>query len=273
MRGLAPRTSSHIFGELKMKTKRLITICALVLTLLPISAYASSPVDANFLGAATSFGVLGGSNVTNIGDTVIYGDLGVYPGSSITGFPPGSYTGALHNSDAVALEARSDTTAAYTILANMMPTLNLSGTDLGGLTLTPGVYKVDVAAGLTGELTLDVEDNPDAFFVFQIGSTLTTGSGSSVVMINAPENFCNKYWQIGTSATLGSDTDFMGNILAYADITLNGGTLDGRALARTGKVEITDTETITAQCVIPEPATICLLGLGSLALIRRKRRA
>ncbi len=240
-------------------------ICLLVLTLLSISAYATPPVD---LGAAASFGVLGGSTVTNDGSSVINGDLGVWPGSSITGFPPGIYTGALHAADGVAQQAQSDVTAAYDFLAAMTPTVDLTGTDLGGLTLTSGVYSFSSSAQLTGQLTLNVENNPDAYFVFQIGSTLTTAEDSSVVMMNAPVNFCNKYWQVDT-ATLGTGTAFIGNILALTSITLNGGTLDGRALARNGAVTISAAETITPTCV-PEPATICLLGLGALSLLRRK---
>jgi len=260
---------------MKKEILKRLFICLLVLSLLSISAYATPPVN---LGAAKSFGVLGGSAVTNTGSTVINADLGIWPNgaSSITGFGPidggpGSYTGALHAADGVALQAQSDVTAAYDILAAMTPTLDLTGTDLGGLTLTPGVYSFSSSAQLTGQLTLDVQNNPDAFFVFQIESTLTTASNSSVVMINAPEGFCNKYWQVGSSATLGTDTAFIGNILALTSITLNGGTLDGRALARNGAVAIYAAETITPPCVIPEPATICLLGLGVLSLLRRKR--
>ena len=260
---------------MKKEILTLLFICLLVLTLLSISAYASPPVD---LGAAASFGVLGGSAVTNTGNTIINGDLGIWPNeaSSITGFfPPGIYTGALHAGDGVALQAQSDVTAAYISLANMGVTLDLSGTDLGGLTLTSGVYHFSSDAYLTGQLTLNVENNPNSLFVFQIGSALTTGSGSSVIMTNAPENFCNKYWQVGSSATLGTDTAFIGNILALTSITLNGGTLDGRALARNGAVTISAAETITPTipCVIPEPATIALLGLGALSLLRRRKNS
>jgi hypothetical protein len=258
---------------MKMLAKpKLLFICLLVLTLLSINAYAGSPVDVN-LGTAASFGVLGGTTVTNSGNTVINGDLGVWSGTSITGFGPGIVNGTIYAGGAVAQQAQSDVTAAYLSLAGMGVTQDLSGQNLGGKILTSGVYHFSSDAYLTGQLTLNVQNDPNALFVFQIVSALTTAPNSSVIMTNAPEGFCNKYWQVGSSATLGSGTEFMGNILALTSITLNGGTLDGRALARSAKVEITAAETITPSCVIPEPATICLLGLGALSLLRRKRSA
>jgi hypothetical protein len=200
------------------------------------------------LGVAESFAVLGASAVTNTGDTVIIGDLGIWPNtaSSVTGFPPGSYTGALHAADGVAQQAQSDVTAAYINLAGQSPTLDLTGTDLGGLTLVPGVYYFSSSAQLTGQLTLNAQGNSSAVFIFQIGTTLTTASGSSVVVINVPpEGLCNIYWQVGSSATLDTGTSFQGNILALISITLKtGASLYGRALARTGAVTM-DTNQIT----------------------------
>jgi hypothetical protein len=259
---------------MKKEILTLMVIC-LVLAMLPISAYATPPVD---LGAAASFGVLGGQAVTNTGSTVINGDLGIWPNgaSSITGFypidgGPGIVNGTIHAGDTAASEAQDAVTAAYISLAGITVYTDFTSTPtLGGRTLTSGVYHFDAAADLTGVLTLNAEYNSDAYFVFQIGSALTTATDSSVVMMNAPENFCNKYWQVDT-ATLGTGTEFIGNILALTSITLNGGTLDGRALARTGAVTISTAEMITVPCVIPEPATICLLGLGALGLIRKKR--
>src|SRR5688572_16084181 len=151
------------------------------------------------LGTAQSFAVLGGSTVTNTGPSVITGDLGVSPGSAVTGFPPGIVTGTIHAANAVALQAQSDTVTAYNNLAGQACTANLTGQDLGGLTLTPGVYCFDVSAQLTGTLTLNAQGNPAAVFIFKTGSTLTT-AGSSVVSVINGGSGCNVYWQIGTSA-------------------------------------------------------------------------
>ena len=194
------------------------------------------------LGQAGSFAVLGASAVTNTGPTVVTGDLGIWPNtaSSITGFPPGIVNGATHPGDAVAQQAQTDVTAAYNNLAGQACSTgnDLTGTDLGGLTLTPGVYCFSTSAQLTGTLTLDAQGNSAAVFVFQIGSTLTTASASRVLVINGGSS-CNVFWQIGSSATLGTTTAFAGNILALADITLNTGVVaPGRALARTGAVTL-----------------------------------
>ena len=192
------------------------------------------------LGTAQSFGVLAGTTVTNTGASVIAGNLGVSPGTAVTGFPPGSVTlpGTIHSADAVAGQAQIDLTAAYVAITGTPTLVDLTGTDLGGLTLGPGVYGFDSSAQLTGTLTLDAGGNPAAVFIFKIGSTLTTASGSSVVVINGGSS-CNVFWQVGSSATLGTTTTFAGNILAQASITLNtGANVSGRALARTGAVTL-----------------------------------
>ncbi len=206
---------------------------ALLLSSLPASAQIS-------LGTANSFGVLAGSAVSNVGASVVTGNLGVSPGSAVTGFPPGTVTppGVIHSATAVAAQAQIDVTTAYNALAGTPTLVDLTGTDLGGLTLTPGVYGFSSSAQLTGTLTLDAQGNPNALFIFKIGSTLTTASGSSVVVINGG-SACNVYWQVGSSATLGTTTAFAGNILALASITLNtGASLFGRALARNGAVTL-----------------------------------
>jgi ice-binding like protein/subtilase family protein len=196
------------------------------------------------LGAASRFAVLGGTTVTNTGATTVNADLGVSPGSAVTGFPPGTVAGgSLHAADALALQAQTDTTSAYASLAAQACT-PLTG-DLGGRTLAPGVYCYPSAAQLTGTLTLDAHGNPNAVFVFQIGSLLTTASHASVILINAG-SACSVFWQVGSSATLGTRTTFVGTILALTSITLTtGATVSGRALARNGAVTM-DTNTVGA---------------------------
>jgi hypothetical protein len=198
------------------------------------------------LGAAASFLVLGSSTVTSTGATTISGDLGVSPGSAITGFPPGLVLGgAEHAADATALQAQSDLTAAYDVLAGDACGVDLSGQDLGGLTLTQGVYCFSSSAALTGTLVLDAQGDPGAVFVFQIGSTLTTAGDASVVLVNDAQD-CLAFWQVGSSATLGAGTVFSGSILALASITLDtGASVSGRALAQNGAVTM-DTNTIAA---------------------------
>ena len=201
------------------------------------------------LGTAQSYGVLGASTVTNTGPTVINGDLGVSPGAAITGFPPGVATGATRAADAAALQAQTDATTAYNFLAGQACGTTLSG-DLGGRTLTPGVYCFTSTAQLTGALTLHGLGNPASLFIFQIGSALTTASGSSVVPINGAQA-CNVWWQMGSSATLGTTTSFVGTLVALASNTLNtGATLAGRAIARTGAVTL-DSNTVTVPACAP----------------------
>ena len=207
------------------------------------------------LGTAQSFAVLGGSAVTNTGATTIVGNLGVSPGAAVTGFPPGLVTGGtIHAADAVALQAQSDVTTAYNFLASQAVNSTLTGTDLGGLTLIPGVYFFSTSAQLTGILTLDAQGDPNAVFIFQIGSTLTTATNSSVVLINGAQN-CNVFWQVGSSATLGTGTAFVGNILALTSITLTtGANASGRALARNGAVTLDDNAVAVANCAAPPTA-------------------
>ena len=202
------------------------------------------------MGTTQSFAVLGGTTVTNTGPSVITGDLGLSPGTSVTGFPPGTVVGGtMHQTDAVAGQAQIDNTAAYLNLAGQTPvTQNLTGKDLGGLTLVPGVYSFSSSAQLTGALTLDAGGNSAAVWVFQIGSTLTTASGSSVVLINGAAP-CNVFWQVGSSATLGTTTSFVGNIFALTSITLTThASVAGRALAQNGAVTMDSNTVSIAAC-------------------------
>jgi Ice-binding-like len=254
---------------------------ALAVTLLQPDATAQ---DVN-LGTANNFAVLAYSAVSSTGNTVITGgNIGLYPDtlSSVTGFnPPGivNAPGIIEAANGDTLQAKNDLTTAYNQAAGLAPNSNLTGQDLGGLTLTPGVYFFSSSAGLTGQLTLNDLGNPDAVFVFQIGSTLTTASGSSVVTINDPSTpGISVFWQIGSSATLGTGTDFVGNILAQASITDNGGsTVEGRLLAETGAVTLNDTiidvppaELIGGGGGVNAPdtgSTLLLLGSGVLSLL------
>jgi hypothetical protein len=221
----------------------LLAVASLVALALPATnALAAQPPVG--LGTADSFGVLAGQTVTNTGPTTINGDLGVMPGSAIPGFPPGTVNGTIHAADAVALQAQSDLTTAYNDTAGRTPPALVSA-DLGGLTLTAGVYKAPGALGLTGALTLDAQGDPNSVFIFQAASTLTTASASRVNMINGAQP-CNVFWQVGSSATFGTTSAFVGNVMALTSITLNDGvTLQGRALARNGAVTLIN-DTITA---------------------------
>jgi uncharacterized protein with beta-barrel porin domain len=232
---------------------------AWVALLVMIAAPAASHAQSQPLLTAGNFGVLAGSTVTNTGASVITGDVGVSPGVAITGFPPGLVNGTIHAADAVAAQAQADNTAAFNALAARPITTNLTGQNLGGMTLTAGVYGFNTSAQLTGVLTLNGQGNANSVFVFNIGSTLTTASASSVLFINSAQG-ANLYFVVGSSATLGTNTLFAGNILALSSITLTtGASINcGSALAQNGAVTL-DTNNITvcqaAAPVVPAPPT------------------
>jgi hypothetical protein len=218
------------------------------------------------LGTAANYAVMGASAVTNTGPTVVNGNLAISPGgsSSVTGFPPGVVTGEMDTANADAVLAHTDLVTAYNDAAAETTTVNLTDTNLGGLTLTPGTYTFDSSAQLTGTLTLDGQGSTNATFIFQIGSTLTTASGSSVELINGA-GACAVFWQVASSATLGTTTDFQGTIMAMTSITMEtgatigvGGIGDGgRALAMNGALTL-DTNVITpppAGCAFAAAAT------------------
>lgn len=300
------KETSHILDEriiFKVKYRFLIlfAVAALAALLHPPSASA-----APILGSAQSFAVLGASTVTNTGSTTIYGDVGVAPGSAITGFPPASVTGgSIYNPGVVANQAQVDALSAYTTLAALSSTTNLTGQELGGLTLAPGVYSFDTTAGLNGALTLDFDGNPNGNYVFKVGTALTTGSASSVNVLNAG-SLSGIYWLMGVtggsgtgSATLGTGTKFAGNILASDSISLTSTAeiLGGRAIALNGAVTMDNniiSNNITAAgfgsgssdfgsngfsggsamsaSVVPEPSTVLLLGAGLAGLITFRKR-
>ncbi len=274
--------------------------------LIPLSLVAFSalalPAAAGILESAENFTVLGGSTVTNTGLTFIIGNVGVSAGSAITGTGSITLNGTYHADDAVARLAQTDVTKAYNGLQAMTPNQNLSGQDLGGLSLTSGVYRFDSEAQLTGTLTLDAQGNNNAYWVFQVGSALTTAIASSVNMINVGSHGGTDnglFWQVSSSATLGTTTAFKGNILAFANITLNSGaTIDnGRALAETGAVTM-DSNTLSqfspppdygtlsgglmydslgnivpvGSSTVPEPGSFALLTSGMVALFLLRKR-
>jgi hypothetical protein len=231
----------------------LSALCALTIVAFGTQPAVAATPSVN-LGTATSFAVLGGSTITNTGSSVISGDIGLSPGTSITGFPPGVQSrGATDLTNAVALQAKNDTTAAYLDAAGRTP-FTTAPSDLGGSTLSPGVYQSASAMALTGSLTLNGGGNADAVFIFQAGSTLITASGSTVVLENGAQA-CNVFWQVGSSATLGTSSSFAGTILALTSATLNtGATLQGRVLARNGAVTLDSNTIAVPTCLVSAPA-------------------
>ena len=229
------------------------------------------------LGSDSSFAVLAGSGITVAGavnTTTITRDIGTFPTTSITGLGNVVLNGANHAGDAVTQQAKTDLVTAYKDAAGRSPDTTYAPVfDLGGLTLMSGVYNDPTSFGITGTLTLDAQGNPNAVWIFQAGSTLTTASGSTVVVINGGDA-CNVFWQIGSSATLGTATTFLGNILALESITLTtGATVDGRVLAQNGAVTL-DSNTITkSDCMsVPDSgSTSLMLSFGLVALVGFRR--
>ncbi len=256
-----------------MKVRRFSLI---ILSLWAVNVYATT-VNVG-LGAANLFAVLGGTTVTNTGPSSINGNLGLWSGTSITGFPPGTVSGAIDAANALAMQAQIDLTGAYNAAAAQPCGGVLTGQNLGGQTLTAGVYCFASSAQLNGNLILDARGNANAVFIFEIGSTLTTLSGSNITIINGGTGN-NVFWQVGSSATLGTRSQFAGNILALSNITLDAGAdiSCGRALALNGAVTM-DTNNVSINSLgctdgvtasAPEPGTATLFGLGLLLGIAR----
>jgi hypothetical protein len=242
----------------------IFVILAMANLVAPTTAEAAPPGPV-LRGTASGFAVLGGSTVTNTGSTVITGDLGLSPGTAISGFPPGTVNGTIHQTDAVASQAQKDLVTAYDDAAGRTSTATVSA-DLGGQTLTSGVYKGAPSLHLTGSLTLDGQGDENAVFIFQApASTLITASASRVVLIGGAQA-CNIVWQVGSSATLGTGSFFKGNILALQSITVNNGTtVDGSTLARNAAVTLDDNTISRASCSAAPTTATTIPGGGTTA--------
>jgi hypothetical protein len=242
----------------------------------------------NLMGTANSFAVLGASTVTNTGSSVLNGSLGLYSGTSVTGFPPGTVNGgSIYTNDGTAQQGQADALSGFNALALLSTSTNLTGTDLGGLTLTPGIYTFNSSAQLTGDLTLDFGGLSGQSFVFQTGSTLTTASASNVNLINEGTDD-SIYWVVGSSATLGTTTAFEGELIAAQSITLNtGATIGcGNAIALNGAVTL-DSNVLGGGCAAgneltvssfggpsptPEPGTLGMVAMGLVGALGAVRR-
>ncbi|MFZ0180435.1 MAG: ice-binding family protein [Candidatus Dormiibacterota bacterium] len=238
--------TSHL-GILKASRRAVFLACVLGVTIGALPTVAMAAVTQPRLLSAGNFTVMAASAITNTGATTITGNLAISPNkaSSVTGFPPGVVTGAKDEDNAVAIKAQTDLVTTYNDAAHATPFKNMSGVNLGGKTLTPGVYHFSSSAQLTGTLTLNGEGRSGSLFIFQIGSTLTTATRSRVALIGRA-NSCNVFWQVTSSATLGTATSFQGNLIALTSITMvtgatigvGGGLNGGRALARNGALTL-----------------------------------
>ena len=243
------KTSLHIS---RPPSVRIAIILAIVLLAVAPMAMAAGPAPVG-LGTADSFAILAGTPaVTNTGATTITGNVGIHPAASVTGFPPGIVNGTIYMATAVALKAKSDLVIAYNDAAGRTPATTVAGGTLGGKTLVGGVYNAGgVTLDLTGTLTLDGQNDLNSVWVFQATSDLVTASSSSVRFINGGLP-CNVFWQVTSSATLGSGSTFVGTILALTSITMNSGvTMNGRALARNGEVTLISDRITRSTCSSP----------------------
>lgn len=239
---------------------------------LPFQLAGAATVD---LGSAASFAILAGTGITTTGTTTITGDIGSFPTPAMTGFVVISLSGSIHHADAVAQNAQISLSSAYTDAATRTPIVSFGPVaNLSGMTLLPGVYNGSSSLEFSGTLTLDAAGDPDAFWIFQAGSTLGTASDSSIRLINGADP-CSIFWQVGSSATLGTNSYFAGTIMALASITLNTGTtIDGRALALNGAVTMDSAFIVAPACSTPEADGRLLLTTfaATIAIRRRFRR-
>jgi hypothetical protein len=258
----------------------LLTSMAVLIATQSSAAAADTPVD---LGTASSFAVLAATTVTNTGMSVVSGNLGLSPDTSVTGFPPGKIVdGSKYIADTTAANAQTALTAAYNDAAGRTPTTT-GLSSIGNQTLTPGVYNAASSLLVNGTLTLDAQGDPDAVFIFQVGSALTAASGTQIALAGGAQA-CNVFWQVGSSATLGTGSTFRGSILALTSITVTtGDTVAGRVLARNGAVTLDDDAITVPTCSVPIPlaspaalgAAGGVAGLGWVGwfLVRRRKFA
>jgi hypothetical protein len=238
----------------KINTNTAIAVFALSL-MLGFTSFALAATTIN-LGSADNFAILGGSTITNTGTSVINGDLGLNPGTSVTGFPPGVLNGTQQVANATSLQAKNDLTTAFLSLASQSSATTIAS-ELGGSTKTAGIYQsADGHLAITGTLTLDAQGDSNAIFIFHALSTLTTASGSNIILTNGAQA-CNVYWEVDSSATFGTNSTFKGNVLALTSITVTtGANIEGRLLARNGAVTL-DTNVVTKpNCSTPPPAPV-----------------
>jgi len=241
-----------------MKKLKNVAVVALVVTVAValsglVVARAATRVG---LGSADNFAVLAGSTITNTGSSVISGDLGLTPGTEVTGFPAGIINGVRQVANPIAVQAQVDLTTAYLNATGQTPVSTIP-TELGGTTKTAGIYdSTDGTFGITGTLTLDGQGNPDAVFIFKTASTLITDGASKVSLINGAQA-CNVFWQVGSSATLGANSVFKGNIMTLSSATLTtGANVEGRVLSRNGAVTLDNSIVTKAVCAVSVPTPI-----------------
>lgn len=251
------KLSTHLPGS---RRARRLAACSVTLAVLlsaglavTLVTEAAATATAVPLGTAGSFAVLAGAGITNTGPTTLNGDVGTYPTLTITGAGTMTVNGTNHHGDNVTQSAKTDLVTAYNAAAGEGPTSPIAA-DLGGMTLSPGVYNSASSIKLTGTLTLNGGGNEDSVFVFQAGSALTTESASNINLVNGAQS-CHVFWQIGSSATLGTSSMFRGTIVALTSITVTTGvSVTGRVLARNGAVTL-DSDTITAPACATAPTT------------------
>jgi hypothetical protein len=234
-------------------SNRAVIIAGIALSIFLLNHTAAGAQSPVALGSASTFAVLAGATVTSTGNTIVNGDVCTGPGTAVTGFPPGVLNGTTHIGDPAADQAQADLAIAYNDAAGRTLNAVTVAGNIGGQTLPPGLYKSTSSLAISsGDLTLDAGGDANAVFIFQMASTLTTTSGRQVILSGAA-NPANIFWQVGSSATLGTTTVFKGSILAQASITLEtGAILEGRALAKVGAITL-DANTITIPTTRPLP--------------------